>query len=91
MLQNFWLAGSSWDELWPEIVYSGTSLKRTSSKADTSLRWTENFVPVEFLRNPLKQNLSKADTLKRTLHKADTFFKSRMNIWTIIVLHKADT
>ena len=33
--------------------YSGTSLKRTSSKVDTSLRRTKNFVPDEFLRNPL--------------------------------------
>ena len=33
--------------------YSGTSLKRTSSKADTSPRRTKNFVPDEFLRNPL--------------------------------------
>ena len=33
--------------------YSGTSLKRTSSKANTSLRQTKNFVLDEFLRNPL--------------------------------------
>ena len=32
---------------------SGTSLKRTSCKAETSLRCTKNFVPDEFLRNPL--------------------------------------
>ena len=36
-----------------ESQYSGTSLKRTSSKADTSLRRTKNFVPDEFPRNPL--------------------------------------
>ena len=33
--------------------YSGTSLNRTSSKADTSLRRIKNFVSDEFLRNPL--------------------------------------
>ena len=33
--------------------YSGTSLKWTSSKADTTLSRTKNFVPDEFLRNPL--------------------------------------
>ena len=33
--------------------YSGTSLKRTSSKSGTSLRRTKNFFPDEFLRNPL--------------------------------------
>ena len=33
--------------------YSGTSLKWTSSKADTSLRRAKNFVPDEFLKNPL--------------------------------------
>ena len=32
---------------------SGTCLKRTSFKADTSLRRTKQFVPDEFLRNPL--------------------------------------
>ena len=62
------------------LIYSGTSLKRTSYKADISLRRTKNFAPDEFLRKPLSQNLCKADTLNRTLHKADTFFKSRMNI-----------
>ena len=55
------------------LFYSRTSLKRTSSKADNSLRRTKYFVPNEFLRNPLQQNLSKADTLKWTLHKGDTF------------------
>ena len=30
------------------------------------------------------------ETLKRTLHKAVIFFKSRINIWTIIVLHKTE-
>ena len=35
------------------FYYSGTSLKRTSSKADPSLRRTKNFVQDEFLRNPL--------------------------------------
>ena len=34
------------------LMYNGTSIKRTSSKADTSLRQTKNFVPDEFLRNP---------------------------------------
>ena len=33
--------------------YSVTSLKRTSSKADISLRRKQIFVPDEFLRNPL--------------------------------------
>ena len=35
------------------VDYSVTSLKQTSSKADTSLRRTKSFVPDEFLRNPL--------------------------------------
>ena len=35
------------------LKYSGTSLKRASSKVDTSLRWTKNFASDEFLRNPL--------------------------------------
>ena len=35
------------------FAYSGTSLKRICSKADTSLRWTKHFVPGKFLRNPL--------------------------------------
>ena len=47
-------------------------LKRTSSKADTSLRRTKIFVPDEFLINsykkPLQSGQSKTDTsLKRTL------------------------
>ena len=36
-----------------QFNYSGTFLKWTSSKADTSLRQTKNLVPDEFLRNPL--------------------------------------
>ena len=36
--------------VWP-MNYSGTSLKRTSSKLDTSLRQTKHFVRDEFLRN----------------------------------------
>ena len=36
-----------------KVLYSGTSLRRTSSKADTSLKQTKYFVPEEFLRNPL--------------------------------------
>ena len=35
------------------FYYSGTSLKRTFSKADICLRQTKNFVPVDLLRNPL--------------------------------------
>ena len=35
----------------PISKYSGTSLKRTSSNADTSLRQTKILMPDEFLRN----------------------------------------
>ena len=35
------------------FAYSGTFLKWTSFKADTSLRRTKKFVQDEFLRNPL--------------------------------------
>ena len=35
------------------FAYSGTFLKRTSFKADTSLRRTKKFVQDDFLRNPL--------------------------------------
>ena len=62
--------------------YSGTSLKRTPSKADTSLR--------RFPNQPLQKNFSKADTLKRRLLKADTFSRSRTAISSKIYLSKAD-
>ena len=49
------------------ILYSETSLKETSSKAGTSLSWTD------FLKKPSQHNLFKTDTsLKRTLFLVPT-------------------
>ena len=54
--------------------YSGTSLKRASSKAETSMSRTVWFAPNDFLKKLPQRNLSEADISKKwSLHKADTF------------------
>ena len=86
MLELLTLISYPWTRRrWLTYYYSGTSLKRTSSKSDTFLRRTKNFVP----RIPKESLIT--EPLQSGHSKAGTFFKSRMNIWTIIVLHKADT
>ena len=72
MVRNTILSLHNFFDLWENLTlcklalnhsqYNRTSLKWTSSKVDTSLTRTKNFVPDEFLRNPLKQNLSKVET-----------------------------
>ena len=69
--------------------YSGTSLKRTSSKADTSLRRTKILVPDEFLRNPYNKTFPKRTLQSGHLLKADTLSRSRTTISPRIYLYKA--
>ena len=74
----------------PISKYSGTSLKRTSSKPDTSLRRTKILVADEFLRNSHNKTSPKWSLYSRHLFKADTFSRSRTTISPRIYLYKAD-
>ena len=56
-------------------IYSETCINRSCSKAETWLRRAGTLDPVCFLYASLS-HISKAETVKRTLHQTDSFFHS---------------